>query len=384
MFIGIRSRAEQKKYSRKYRSPMRTWLTALAAVGLMLPIFGHSTVANADEVKNLHHVTFAVADPSLSVSTAPYSSLPIALGFWKKEGLSVEIQPVSGGNAGVQAVGTGNAFMTETGMTSIYPGLLRDPNMRIPAVHKNLYFVVVANNSSIHTAKELKGKNIGVQALSAASYYYGRAVVEAAGLDPDKDVHWIPVGVGFQAAAAEQNGTIDAYAGYDSINAKFGQLLHKKLRVIPSPLNDMPGMLGWLVSKNSFDKKPDEVAGMLKGIFESMVWAQANPEAAIKIHWKMFPASKPTNVSDEIAMKNAMEILTDRINLVYLPKGMNGLIGYADLNEVQKTADFMAKNRFLKNPIQVKDFIDFSLLKKANDFDRAKIEREAKNYHAGQ
>lgn len=383
MFIEAHSHSAQKKPFPDIPAFMKKWLTAAAAAGLMLPILGHSSVANASEAKTLHHVTFAVADPSLSVSTAPYSSLPIALGFWKKEGLSVEIQPVSGGNAGVQAVGTGNAFMTETGMTSIYPGLLKDPNMRIPAVHKNLYFVVVTKGSPIHTAKELKGKNIGVQALSAASYYYGRAVVEAAGLNPDKDVHWIPVGVGFQAAAAEQNGTIDAYAGYDSINAKFGQLLHKELRVIPSPLNDMPGMLGWLVTKDSFDKKPDEVAGMLKGIFESMVWAQANPKAAIEIHWKMFPASKPTNVSDDVAMKNAMEILTDRINLVYLPKDLKGPIGSADLDQVQKTADFMAKNGFLKKPIQVKEFIDFSLLRKANDFDRAKIQQEAKNYHAG-
>lgn len=351
----------------------------LVAAGIVFPLaaFGAGTQAS-EKVEN---VTFAVADPSLSVSTSPYTSLPISLGFWKKAGLNVQIQPVSGGNAGVQAVGTGNAFMTETGMTSIYPGMVKDADLRLVGVHPNIYFVVVTDDSPIHSAKELKGKTIGVQALSAASYYYARAVVEAAGLNPDKDVQWVPVGVGFQAAAAQQNGTIQAYAGYDSVNSKFGQLLNKGLRIIPSGLNDLPGMLGWLVTQKTLDTHRQEVVGILRGIFESVVWAASHPEAAIGIRWKMFPASKPSNVSDETAMKNAKEILLNRIDIAYWPTNhRNDLIGDGDVASIQKTADFMYKNGFLKQPVEVSKFIDLSLIKEANDFDRTRIEADAKAY----
>ena len=351
----------------------------LVTAGIVFPIatFGAGTQAAQKVVS----VTFAVADPSLSVSTSPYTSLPVSLGFWKKEGLSVQIQPVSGGNAGVQAVGTGNAFMTETGMTSIYPGMVKDSNLRLVGVHPNIYFVVVTDDSPIHSARELKGKTIGVQALSAASYYYARAVVGAAGLNPDKDVQWVPVGVGFQAAAAEQNGTIQAYAGYDSVNAKFGQLLNKKLRVIPSGLNGLPGMLGWLVTQKTLDTHRQEVVGMLRGIFKSVVWAASNPEAAIKIHWKMFPASKPSNVSDETAMKNAKEILLNRIDIAYWPTDhRKDPVGDGDVANIQKTADFMYKNGVLKQPIEISKFIDLSLIKEANDFNRAQVEADAKAY----
>lgn len=360
--------------------PIRRFaIKMLITVGLVIPIAMFSIGSQAAE--KLVNLTFAAADPSLSTSTSPYTSLPIVLGFWKQEGLDVQIQPVSGGNAGVQAVGTGNAFMTQTGMTSIYPGMLKDPNLRLVGVHPNIYFVIVTEDSPIQTAMDLKGKSIGIQALSAASYYFARALVGAAGLDPDKDVNWVPVGVGSQAAAAAQNGTIQAYAGYDSINAKFGQLLDKKLRIIPSGLNDLPGMLGWVVTQDSLQTHKQEVVGMLRGIFQSIVWAKTNPEAAIKLHWNMFPASKPSNVSDEVAMRDAKEILMNRINLAYWPANLHDQsIGDADVGSIQQTADFMYKNGFLGKPIDVSKFINLSLIKEANNFDRAKIEAQAKAY----
>ena len=62
----------------------------------------------------------------------------------------------------------------------------------------------------------LKGKRIGVFSMTSMRTFDGKAMVKAAGLDPDKDVSWVPVGIGAQAATALSRGDVDALTLWDS------------------------------------------------------------------------------------------------------------------------------------------------------------------------
>jgi NitT/TauT family transport system substrate-binding protein len=51
------------------------------------------------------------------------------------------------------------------------------------------------------------------------------------------------------------------------------------------------------------------------------LFALTNPEATVRIHWKMFPNSKPTGLSDEEAMRQALHVLKTRLSFVDLEPG---------------------------------------------------------------
>lgn len=69
-------------------------------------------------------------------------------------------------------------------------------------------FVFVAPNS-IKTLADLKGKKLGVAPPGGTVYIATRLVLKRAGLDPDKDVTQVAMGVTQQRAVALQSGAID-------------------------------------------------------------------------------------------------------------------------------------------------------------------------------
>ena len=51
----------------------------------------------------------------ISVGHAVHSSLPVALGYWKDEGLEVSVTSVEGSAAGLQQLGAGNIQIASIG-----------------------------------------------------------------------------------------------------------------------------------------------------------------------------------------------------------------------------------------------------------------------------
>ena len=177
-----------------------------------------------------------------------------------------------------QAVAAGNAFYTWGGMTSLIAAATQDAQLVIISFDAgNNYRVAVPPDSPIRTVEDLKGKTIGTQSLGAAAYLYGLAVVGNAGLNAQRDVRWLPIGVGAQAVSALQSGQAAAYAGYDNPNAIIGILMGNKLRDLASPLNDLKGMSGILVRRDTLAKYPAVVAGLCKSLYASFVFAPRQP-----------------------------------------------------------------------------------------------------------
>ena len=345
--------------------------TALIALLLALP-----SLARADDLKT---VVFAAGDPSVSVATSPYTSLQESNGMVQRlAGVTVTVQPTAGATAASQAVSAGNAFYTWGGMTSLIAAAVQDPKLVIIAFDAgNSYRIAVPGDSPIKTVVDLKGKAIGTQSLGAAAYLYGLAVVQNAGLDPQRDVRWLPIGVGAQAASALQCGAAAAYAGYDNPNAIIGILMGKPLRALDSPLNDLKGMSGMLVTRDSLTKYPNVVAGLCKSLYSSFVFAKTNPEATIRNHWRVYPDQKPSNKSDEQAMADAMAILQARLSTAAVP-GPGGLWGYQPLEEVQNTADILLKAGFIKSRPDMAAISDQRFKEQCGRLDEAAIAAEAK------
>src|SRR6266540_403432 len=151
--------------------------------------------------KPLKKVIFAVTTKDISVGHAAHSSLPIALGYWKAEGLDVEVTSVEGSAAGLQQIGSGNINVVSLGPEEVVIG--REKGVKIKGffvqARTTIFRVVVPSESPIKTVAELKGKTAGV--------------------DPEKDLKLLAVGVGAPGALALQQKKVDALALWDTLQA---------------------------------------------------------------------------------------------------------------------------------------------------------------------
>jgi NitT/TauT family transport system substrate-binding protein len=354
----------------------RTVRTMLHAAFLSVAITGPA-LAQPKEV------IFASGDPSVSVATAPYTSLQQAAGLAQRyAGVTVKVQATAGATAAAQAVSAGNAFYSWGGTTSQIPAVLQDPTLVIVAFDAgNAYRIVVPADSPIHSIAELKGKVVGTQSLGSAAYLYGRAAVSEAGVDAQRDVRWLPIGVGAQAASALQSGAAAAYAGYDNPNTIIGILLGKPMRELPSPLDHLVGMAGIIVTRDSLAKYPRIVGGLCKSLYASFLFAQANPEATVLNHWRTYPDQRPSNKPEAQAMQEALSILNARLASATVP-GPEGLFGWQPLDSLQHTADTLLKVGLLTRHADMATVASEPFKEDCGRLDAAAIAAEGKAWKA--
>ncbi|MQA03437.1 MAG: PhnD/SsuA/transferrin family substrate-binding protein [Streptosporangiales bacterium] len=331
-------------------------------------------------------ITFVGPDKALTAASASYTSVPLAAGYFADEGLDVKIQAVDGATSAVKGVVTGNAFMTYASLASTIAAYHRDPNIRIIGMtNGNIFEIAVPGKSSVRKPADLKGKTIGVPSFTSGSFLYTKGVVKQAGLDPERAVEFLPVGLGAQAAEALRTGKIDAYGGWDSPNLVIGDLLKTKMRVLPSPLNDVTGTSTLVVHADTLEEQPKQVAKLARAFFKAMVFSETNPEAGIGIHFEKFPESRPVGVSKKVAKDQSVRILERRLELTG-GKASTGGYGKQDIAEVQDTVDAFAKYGIIEEGIDLKkvDLVDYSLAAQYNDFDVRKVRREAREHRTAE
>ena len=163
--------------------------------GRLLGIWGATGLA---QDKPLKKVVFAVTTKDISVGHSAHSSLPRALGYWKEEGLDVTVTSVEGSAAGMQQLAAGNLQIVSIGPEEIVLG--REKGVKIKGFYvqarETIYRIVVPADSPLQKVADLKGKTIGVPSLASGSVPFAKALVASVGIDPEKDVKVLAVGVG--------------------------------------------------------------------------------------------------------------------------------------------------------------------------------------------
>lgn len=347
------------------KSRIIKYLAISTIIGLSSNIFAANSNSECT-VKD--KIRFAFTDPSIAVTVAPYSSVPIQMGWFDKACIEFIMQPVNGAAAGIQAVATGNADISLSGVPGFYPYMIKDPGaFKMIYFYNNIYEIAVPSDSPINSLKDLKGKTIGVlNTTSSGSYYYSRAIVADAGLSPDNDVKWLPTGLGSQAAEGYSSGRTQALGLWDSVNAEIiNGLLKKEMRTIPSPLNNLPAGGGFVASTDAINKHKDVFVRYLEAIYKGMVWANAHPKEAVEMHWKTYPVSAPrnkANIQEQLELQK--KVLMTRMETIF-PTG-DQLLGYATAAEAQEYADKLHEFGLLKQKIDTSTMIDMTLTEKAN------------------
>jgi NitT/TauT family transport system substrate-binding protein len=339
---------------------------------LLTTLFGLGDYAGAAE-----KVVYAVATSNVSVGHAAQSSIPLTEGFWKAEGLDVEVVALSGATAGIQQVASGQVDFATVGGDALL--LARAKGLKVKAVYtyarRSIYRIVVPDADSVKTLADFKGKTLGVPDMSAGSLPYARAALSSAGVDPQNGIKWLSVGIGGQAANAFRQKAIDGWAAWDTVIASLENNGFKFRYIDPPWIEEILGNV-IVAREETIEKKPDLVVKVARGIAESSVFGLANPDGALRNHWKMYPETKPQVVNDE-TFRQARRIFDSRFDLTKLEPGVKW--GENMPAQWKRMADISIEEGLIPKNFDVNACYTNQFISQINEFDQNKIEAEAKN-----
>ena len=239
---------------------MKRIVTRLAIVGVLLAIWGAAGLA---QDKPLTKVVFAVTTKDISVGHSAHSSLPQALGYWKDEGLDVAVTSVEGSAAGMQQLAAGNLQIVSIGPEEIVIG--REKGVKIKGI--------LRSGARDHLPHRGGGGQSAAEACRSQGQDHRRSRARlgigalrqsaggSAGLDPEKDVKILAVGVGAPGRLALQQKTVDCLALWDTLQASI-ENSGMQLRRLDSPL--IQEMLGQTLATR--DDQVTENAAILVGL----------------------------------------------------------------------------------------------------------------------
>lgn len=225
------------------------------------------------------------------------------LGFFKEEGLELEY---------VSVQGTG-ILMPQVEDGSVHFGIM-SPDLAIIAASqgeafpikffynfypRHIFEFTVLKDSPIQTLADLKGKRLGVGALSWGNLPMSRLMLRDAGVTWMRDVQVLPVGVGPASWERLKSGSVDALNLPATQNVMMEQS-GTEIRRLTIPREFLNVFSNGLATNNDMIRNnPELVEGMGRAVAKSMVACIENTEACVRAYWQIDPSSRPTPENEE-------------------------------------------------------------------------------------
>jgi len=132
------------------------------------------------------------------------------------------------------------------------------------------------------------------------------------------------------------------------------------------------------------DKNPAMVIGIARGIAKAQVFALANPECAVKLHWKHYQSTRPAGVDEATQLKRDLHSLETNLasnSSAFEQFGQGTEWGRFDPEAFKRLSAFMLAAKQIEAPYDA-DKLGLSipnLVQSINDFDKAAIQQSAKD-----
>lgn len=306
------------------------------------------------------------------------------LGYLNQEGLDVAYILAAGSNEVAIQVATGNAQIgwasPAQAVIAMQEGAAAPLDLRYfsSVEYRNIWSISVPVDSTIQSVTELKGKRIGVTALGSAAINYGKAYLRAAGLNPDRDVTFIPIGAGGQAMAAMKQKVVDAIVFWETANITFG-LAGLPVRQLPidDKLAKLPDV-SLLATNETIKKKPKLLAGFGRALAKGLDFCLANRTACVLMTWKIYPESKPAEGSAEQKLERGLKMTTTWDG--WTDPEIGDKRGVFIESRWKDLSDFLLQGGQIAKPIPASRMFTTELVDQINDYDRAAIVKQAKNF----
>jgi NitT/TauT family transport system substrate-binding protein len=247
------------------------------------------------------------------------------------------------------------------------------------AYQGNIYGIAVPKESSVRSIKDLKGKKIGVASMGSGGVPVARGLLAMNGLDPEKDAQIVVVGEAAQAAALLRGEQVAALSLYDTQYALVDSAGVPVRMLDSGPVARFPSN-GFLALQETLRKDRAQTVAIGKGYAMGTVFAMANPEAAVKILYEVYPQTKPSGKSDEQALRDDVKTLLARAEHWKLEAGGVKRWGESSVKDFDAYEDFLVKWKVIGAKVPATDLVTNELIDEINRFDAARVAADAKAY----
>ena len=315
---------------------------------------------------------------TITSAAAPFA-IAMKRGWYGKAGLKVQLVPVPGSTDCVKLVATGDLPWSLPSIEPIPAARQQGVKAKIfyTAYQGNIYGIAVLKESAIRSVKDLKGKKIGVASMGSAGVPVARGILAMNGLDPDNDAQIVVVGEAAQAAALIRGGQVQALSLYDTQYALV-ESAGQPVRLLDSgPVARFPSN-GFFALEETVKKDRARAVALTQGYAMGTVFAMANPEAAVKILYDVYPQTKPSGKTDEQALRDDVKTLLARAEHWKLEAGGVKRWGESSIKDFDAYEDFLLRWKVIQQKVPVTDVVSNELIDEVNRFDAAAVAAEAR------
>ncbi len=334
----------------------------------------------APAAAQLTHLRVGWCARTVSSAATPFA-VATKLGWYREEGIEVELVPLPGSTDCVKNVALKQVDFSLPSVEPLAIGRPQGIKAKIfyTAYQGNIYGIAVPADSPIRQVADLKGKTIGVISMASGGVIVARALAATAGLDPEKDVTIVVAGEGAQTATLVRNKQVDALSQFDTQYAMV-ENAGVRLRLLDTREIDRFPSNGFLALEETLKTRRKEAIGLARGYAKGTIFAMANPEAAIRILYEVFPQTRPTGKDEATAIRDDVKVLQARAQNWRLEKA--GVSRWGENSEANYAAyaRFMLKWSIIKQPVEARDLVTNELIDEINRFDPQRVAADARAY----
>jgi NitT/TauT family transport system substrate-binding protein len=317
-----------------------------------------------------------------------FSSIPIGMGFFAEEGLDVEVVPMAGSNPVIDLMSSGKIQFTTHATAALFTAVGQGVPMQGFICQVPDYFtsIAVLKDGPIKTIEDLKGKVIGTNATGGTAVLPVKAALTKLGWNTDKDVEFLAVGTGLPALDAIRRGRVQAIVAWDSIFAQWEYYGADFRYFRPDPIPQLGFTHASNTMLSTMEKEPEFVAGMCRALLKSVVvMAAAEPAELTKLHFKIYPESRPSSLAEEELLKfDRMRLLARRqfMRLQQRVFDRTERIGDVSDERIAGVRDLLAAGGEIPKALPVEQYFTRRFLAEANKLDIPALITRARSFRA--
>ncbi len=206
-----------------------------------------------------------------------------------------------------------------------------------------------------------------------------KALAASVGIDPEKDMKLLAVGVGAPGRLALQQKQVEALALWDTLQAAIENSGFALRRLDLPMVHEMLGR-PWPRATTSSPRTPRWPPAWPAGSPRPPLFGLTNPEAAVRIHWKVYPQTRPQGVEEAKALKDAINVFNSRFELQRVDNRADKRFGAASLRAMGKLKSIYKDQKLVEGTVPAADFYSGALVDQINRFDKDAIVKQAREY----
>jgi len=343
-------------------------------IGVGLTALNTIKISSASEKEiELFPMKFIVPRPSLEVMDDYNLLSSMEMGYYSDMGIEISLETGPDGMASTKFVDQNQA---DVGYPS--PGILTtsiDKGMDVILAYEmmigSVWHLVVAEDSPIKHPRELSGKTISVWDLS------WRTIVDPLLAElgvPIDSVEYVVAGA--QWGQAVQQGKADATLGWLALDVQWEAVGIKLKYFRGSDFSEMPSN-GYAVRTADLKDpaKRDLLVKFMRGSSMGMHFGRFNPQAAAQITYDTYPGVRE-QMTPEVALESMRQLAYAYVEGERMGLGYGAFVPEGWQKYIDIVYDIGQTDRHLT----VDEVITSEIVAEANDFDRAMVEKDAKNF----